>query len=301
MNQDKLRGVLVASVTPMDARGQVDEGAVGALMDYYADSGLRGAFFPSSTGEYFALSPAQRRACVRAAARHKGGRLTLLANVSDGCLETVLENTRAAGDLGADAAVLMPPQFFTLTQDELYGFFTRAADEAPLPLVVYNHMTRLPSRIEIPLLTRLKAHPNIAGVKDTHNDAARLMALSTLMPGEDGFVILTGGDGMAGFGSLYKMEMLNALCAVRPDLFLEIYAAGRRGDLGQVARLQQRVDRLTGLFTCLKGGANSAALFSQSVKAALALKGLCGTRSAITGETLDEADLAAVRRVLDGV
>lgn len=301
MKPDMLRGVLAASVTPLDATGQVDEGAVGALMDYYADSGLRGAFFPSSTGEYFALSPTQRQACVRAAGRRKGGNMTLLANVSDGCLETALESAKAARDLGADAAVMMPPQFYALTQDELYGFFVRAAEKAPLPMIVYNHMTRLPSRVEIPLLMRLKEHPNILGIKDTHNDAARLMALSALMQGTDDFVILTGGDGMAGFGSLYRMEMLNALCAVRPDLFLDIYAAGWRGDLDGVAQLQQRVDRLAGLFTCLRGGVNSAALFCQSVKAALALKGLCGTRSALTGDELDASDLAAVRHLLDSV
>ena len=184
--------MLAASVTPLDATGQVDEGAVGALMDYYADSGLRGAFFPSSTGEYFALSPTQRQACVRAAGRRKGGNMTLLANVSDGCLETALESAKAARDLGADAAVMMPPQFYALTQDELYGFFVRAAEKAPLPMIVYNHMTRLPSRVEIPLLMRLKEHPNILGIKDTHNDAARLMALSALMQGTDDFVILTG-------------------------------------------------------------------------------------------------------------
>ncbi|MDQ9824690.1 dihydrodipicolinate synthase family protein, partial [Acinetobacter sp. 163] len=82
-------------------------------------------------------------------------------------------------DIGADAVVLQPPQFHHHTQDELVDFFTNVADKSPIPLIVYNHMTRLPSKIDISTIVKLKDHPNVVGIKDTHNDAARLMALYT--------------------------------------------------------------------------------------------------------------------------
>ncbi|NLD52489.1 MAG: dihydrodipicolinate synthase family protein [Clostridiales bacterium] len=299
--QQDLRGVIVASITPMDRAGKLDTGAIRRLMAYYANSGLRGAFFPSSSGEYFALTAEQRGACVREAARHKAEGFALLANISEGSLAAVWQNARQMADAGADALVLMPPQFHHHTQDELIRFFTEAADASPLPLILYNHMTRLPSRLDISTVLRLKEHPRIVGLKDTHNDAARLMALSTqLDPGED-FLVFTGGDGMAGFGSLYGMEMLNALCAIRPDLFLQIYEKGRAGDIGEVSRLQQRVNRLAGIFTCLRGGAGSAVLFSQSIKGALHLKGLCDTCAVQLGSALDDVELKQIERILNTV
>ena len=60
--QKNFRGVIVASVTPFSADRSVDAGAVRALMHYYAENGLCGAFLCSSSGEYYAMTDAQRDA-----------------------------------------------------------------------------------------------------------------------------------------------------------------------------------------------------------------------------------------------
>ena len=301
MDMSKFYGVMTASVTPVCADGSLDTASVAALMDYYAENEITGILWPSSTGEYFAMTAAQRRACVKAAASHNPKGLTILANISEGSLAQAMDNAKAMADNGADAVVLMPPQFHHHTQDELVDYYSYAADHSPLPLIIYNHMTRLPSKVEIPTVMKLKNHPNIAGIKDTHNDGARLMTLSTLLKPEDEFVVMAGGDGMAGYSAIYHMEMLNALCAIRPDLFVDMYKAGRRNDLAEVARLQQRVNRLMAVFTALKGGKSSAALFSQAVKVALSFKGLCSTKAVQLGYELDENDIANVKKVLENV
>ena len=190
MDMSKFHGVMTASVTPMCADGSLDVKAVEALMDYYAENEITGVLWPSSTGEYFAMTNQQRRDCVKAAASHNPKGLTILANISEGSLAQAMENARAMADNGADAVVLMPPQFHHHTQDELVDYYTYAADHSPLPLMIYNHMTRLPSKVEIPTVMKLKDHPNLFGIKDTHNDAARLMTLSTLLKPEDEFVIM---------------------------------------------------------------------------------------------------------------
>ena len=301
MDMSRFRGVMTASVTPVCENGGLDTAAVAALMDYYAENGITGVLWPSSTGEYFAMTAQQRRECVKTAASHNRGGLTILANISEGSLAQAMENARAMADNGADAVVLMPPQFHHHTQDELVEYYTYAADHSPLPLIIYNHMTRLPSKVDIPTLMKLKDHPNLIGIKDTHNDAARLMTLSTLLGPEDEFVIMAGGDGMAGYSAIYHMEMLNALCAIRPDLFVEMYRAGRENNLQKVSQLQQRVNRLMAVFTALKGGKSSAALFSQAVKVALSFKGLCSAKAVQLGYELDEADIANVAKVLEKV
>ncbi|GHU73090.1 4-hydroxy-tetrahydrodipicolinate synthase [Clostridia bacterium] len=301
VNAQKLKGALTASVTPVSDTGDLDEGAVRALVDYYVVSGLSGAFFPSSSGEYFTLTNAQRRRCVAAAAAQSAGRMPIIANISDGGILSAIENAHAMKDVGADFVALMPPSFHHHTQDELIVFFQRVADASPLPMIIYNHMTRLPSQIEVQTVEKLTAHPNIVAIKDTHNDAARLMTLRAKLGQHEGFTVLTGGDGMAGYGALMGMGMLNALSAVRPDLFIAIYQAGLLGDISTVTAIQQRINRLAGIFTALKGGKSSAALFSQSIKAALSLKGLCGTKAVQLGYNLDEADWVSLRAVLDGV
>lgn len=295
-----LKGVYVASVTPM-RNGALDEEAVAKLTEYYIESGLQGMFFPSSSGEYFALTDEQRVQCVALAVRQSAGRAPVLANISEGSLQSAMGLACQMADAGADAVVMMPPSFHHHTQEELVTLFTMAADQSPLPLVIYNHLVRLPNRIEMPALLSLREHPNIVGVKDTHNDAARLLAMHARGVDGEGFSVLAGGDGMAGFSALLGMQMLNALCAVRPDLFLALYKAGGAHDIDVVSSLQSRVQTLTGLFTTLRGGKSSAALFSQAIKAALSQKGLCGTEAVQLGYPLEDTDWQAVQSLLDKV
>lgn len=300
MISDLLKGVLTASVTPVNRDHSLDLHSMGNLIDYYATSGIRGVLVPSSTGEAFALPAAERAALVTAAAKKSSGRLSILANCSEHNVKEVLRDTHLMADAGADVAVSMPPQFHEYSQEELRDYFFAIADQSPLPLVVYNHMTRLPNRISVDLMKELAGHERIIGIKDTHNDPGRMLQLFALGMQKD-FAILCGGDGVAAYSALLGMEMLNALSAVKPRLFLNLYAAGRAGDMEKAAQYQEEVNRLMGLFTVLRGGLSSSTLFSQAIKAALSLKGLCGTDSVQLGFPLEKADLEKVRTLVDSV
>lgn len=297
---EKLCGVLVASVTPVKEDGALDLPAVGRLVEYYAASGLRGALFPSSTGESFALAAQDRVSLVEAAAKRAPGGFAILGNCSEHNLKDALRNARAMADAGADIAVCMPPQFLAYSQEELREYFFRIADESPIPLVVYNHMTRLPNKVGFPLLEELSRHENILGIKDTHSDPNRMLQLYARGVQRD-FAILCGGDGVAAYAAALGMEMLNALSAVKPKLFLNLYAAGRAGDLQRAALYQREVDKLMGLFSALRGGLSSSTLFAQAIKAALSLKGLCGTASVQLGYPMEAAGFAKVKEIVDSV
>ena len=294
-------GVYTASITPVTAHGEVDTQAIGALMEYYSQSGLRGALIPSSSGEYFALTQQQRNLCITAAVQYAPSSFSILANITHSSQRAAVENAKTAADLGASAVVLMPPAFHHHTQDELFAFFTAVADESPLPLICYNHMTRLPNRLEEPLVLRLAQHPNIVGIKDTHNDAARLFSLREKLGVDSPFSIFVGGDGVVGFGALVRMPMLNALSAVMPQLFLDLHHAGTVGDIVQLCALQAKVKRLMSLFTVLHQGASSAALFSQALKAALSIKGLCSTHAVQMGYPVTSEEMDRVKALLEEV
>ncbi len=270
------------------------------LVDYYAASGIRGLLVPSSTGEVFALSAKDRANLVEVAAKKSAARLSILANCSEHNIESVLRDARLMADAGADVIVSMPPQFHEYSQDELKDYFFTIADQSPLPLLIYNHMTRLPNRVSVDLLKTLASHERIIGIKDTHNDPGRMLQLTALGIHKN-FAILCGGEGVSAYAALLGMEMLNALSAVKPKLFLNLYAAGRAGEIEKAARYQLEVNKLMGLFTVLHGGLSSSTLFSQAIKAALSLKGLCGVDSVQLGYPLEPGDLVKVRAVVDSV
>lgn len=300
MISDLLKGVLTASVTPIDDKGEIDLAAMGRLMAYYEENGIRGVLLPSSTGESFALTTQERVALVTAAAKESKGKLSILANCSEHNVKDAVRDTKLMADAGADIVVCMPPQFLAYSQDELRDYFYAIADASALPLVVYNHMTRLPNKVEMPLLHQLAKHENIIGIKDTHNDPGRMMRLFATGVQKD-FAIMCGGDGVAGYSALLEMEMLNALSAVKPKLFVNMYNAGRAGDMLKVSRYQVEVDKLMKLFTALQGGLSSSTLFAQAIKVALSLQGLCGTNAAQLGYPLREEDVGKVKAIIDSI
>ena len=294
-------GVYTASVTPVTPQGEIDTEAIGALIAYYSQNGLQGSLFPSSSGEYFALTQSQRYACIAAAVKYAPPSFSILANITEGSLRAAIENAKRAADLGADAAVLMPPSFHHYTQEELYRFFITAANSIELPLICYNHMTRLPNKLEEALTLELAQHPNIVGIKDTHNDATRLLSLREKLGWDSTFSVFVGGDGVVGYGALMQMPMLNALSAVMPELFVKLHRAGMERNVEELSRLQAKVKRLMTLFTALHGGVSSAALFSQAIKVALSLQGLCSTASVQLGYEVTNEEIEKVRKLLEEI
>jgi hypothetical protein len=82
-------------------------------------------------------------------------------------VKAVLRNIRAARLAGADAAVVMSPQFLAFSQEQLTAYCLAIADASDLPLEVYHHL-RMPTPFAIETVARLAAHPNIVGLKDTN-------------------------------------------------------------------------------------------------------------------------------------
>ena len=296
----RLRGIHAASVTPFLREGEPDLQGIRNIVDYYVESGLQGAFFPSSTGESFSMPRSTRVQVVKTAAEQAAGRIVTLANATASNWSEAVEMCKRMADAGADYAVCMPPTFLEISQEEMRRFFERIADESPIPIVVYTHLVRMRNKVELPLLMQLAEHENIAGIKDTHNDAARLLRLYATGV-QKRFSILCGGDGMAGYSALLDMDMLNALCAVRPKLFINLRAAGRARDMERMAALQEEVYKLMALFTATHDGLSSNTTFGAAIKGALHLRGLCECGSAQLGYDLTERDFDNIRRVLDGV
>lgn len=298
----KLSGVYTATVTPVNKDRTLDTASLKNLIDYYVESGLSGLLAPSSSGEFYSMTPAMKRQFVETAVKAADGRIAVLAHISDDCPETVWENARVMASLGADAVVAQPPHFHHFSPEEIRSFFWDIADRSPLPVIVYNHMVRLPTKLTVESVISICSHENIIGIKDTHGDMERSPILSRAMDEADAdFTVMNGSDGTAGIGALCGFELLNALSAVRPDIMLDILKYGHAGDKEKVDGLQAKVQRLAKIFKCLRGGLDSSTLFSMSLKIALERLGLCGTQSVIYGFEATDEDRRAVYEILDHV
>ncbi len=102
------RGVFPTMITPFDGEGRIDEGAVDALVEYYAANGCAGIFAVCQSSEMFFLSREEKRRLVRRVVKAAAGRLQVVASghTSDDPDEQVRELGIMAEE-GADASVLV--------------------------------------------------------------------------------------------------------------------------------------------------------------------------------------------------
>lgn len=188
----RLSGSITALATPFDASGELDLDGWQALLRMQLDGGTQGIVVAGSTGEAAALLDPEFDLLLRTAVETVGGRIPVVAGTGMSNTLKTIEQTRRAAALGADAALVVTPPYVRPTQAGLVAHYRAVANDASLPVVLYN----VPSRTGCDLLpatvAELSGHPRIIGIKEASNEPERMDALLALR--DDGFAVLTGDD-----------------------------------------------------------------------------------------------------------
>ena len=139
----QLRGVITAMVTPFDADGDVDYGALERLIEYQLNYGASGFVPCGSTGEYYAMTADERAEVFKVTHRTVGGRGLLIAGVNGGSTREVIAHARRARDLGYEAILLSPPYYSLPSQEELVAHYRAVLDAIDVELVLYDYPPRV--------------------------------------------------------------------------------------------------------------------------------------------------------------
>ncbi|MFB6136919.1 MAG: dihydrodipicolinate synthase family protein [Halobacteriaceae archaeon] len=168
-----LRDVAFTTPTPFDEDGAVDHDALAANLAATYDAGGRCFLACGNTGEYYALTDAERTAVVEthvdalAAHADTDNGATILGGVGGSTREAVAL-AEAYAEAGADGLLAMHPSFTYVHADGLLEHYRRIATATDLGLVVYKRGPTVPRRV----LTELAGHESVVGVKFAVEDAA---------------------------------------------------------------------------------------------------------------------------------
>lgn len=167
-----MRGSVAPIVTPFSSDGELDIESLRRLVRWQIANGSHGISIGGSTGEPSAQSVDERIRAMRAAADEIADRVPFLPGTGATTLAATLELTAAAQENGADAALVITPYYARPTQEGLYQWYGRVAQEFPdLPLIVYNVPSRTAVDISPETVARLRQKfANIVGIKETTKD-----------------------------------------------------------------------------------------------------------------------------------
>ena len=241
-------GSIPALVTPFSG-GRVAEDTLREFVEWQISEGSNGLVPCGTTGEVATLSDEEHRNVIATVVRVANGRVPVIAGTGTYDTAASIERTRAAADLGADAALIVVPYYNKPSQAGLAGHFTAIADASPVPIVVYNVPSRTVADISVETLGEISKHPKIIAVKDATGNLARVSA-QRIACGED-FCQLSGNDDMAlGFNAMGGVGCISVTANVAPKLCSEFQRAMREERWNDTLRLQDRLYPLhVALFT----------------------------------------------------
>jgi 4-hydroxy-tetrahydrodipicolinate synthase len=241
-------GSIPALVTPFSANC-VDEDSLQKLVEWQIEQGSNALVPCGTTGEVATLSAEEHRNVIATVVRVANGRVPVIAGTGTYNTAASIERTRAAADLGADAALVVVPYYNKPSQAGLAAHFTAIADASPIPLVVYNVPSRTVADISVDTLGEVSKHPKIVAVKDATGNLARVSA-QRIACGDD-FCQLSGNDDMAlGFNAMGGVGCISVSANVAPKLCSDFQKAMREGRWADALQLQDRLYPLhAALFT----------------------------------------------------
>lgn len=238
-------------ITPADADGVVDAGALHALLNPLVEAGVGSIGLLGSTGTYPFLARDQRRRAVEAAVAAVGGRVPLLVGVGALRTDEAVRLAQDAKGAGAAAGLLAAMSYTPLTEDEVFAHCEAVARESGLPLHLYDNPGTTHFRFTPALVGRLARVPGIVAVKSPAAEpeavAGQHEALRAAVPA--GFALGYSGDWNAVAALLAGGETWYSVVAgLFPEPALAMTRAVEAGDAAEAQRLNARLEPLWDLF-----------------------------------------------------
>jgi 4-hydroxy-tetrahydrodipicolinate synthase len=231
MMPSQLHGVLTALATPFAPDGRVDTDTLRRLVDRSIDGGVHGVVACGSTGEFAAMSGAERRLVVETVVDQAAGRVPVVAQTGAMSTAKAIELTRHAQGAGASAAMVVAPYYEPLTLDETLDYLRAVAEAVDIEIMLYN--LPVATGVNLPpetVGTLAREVPNIRSIKDTSADLAQAGQLihnhgdviSTFV-GLDSLMLAALTEGAAG--------VMAGTANVMPAQLVSVYQAVNDGDL----------------------------------------------------------------------
>src|SRR4030042_3356094 len=166
----KPKGIIPAVITPLTGDGRLNERAMRKLLNHLISGGVHGLFVVGSTGEFYGLTPEEKRDIFMITMDEVKGRVPVYAGTNGITTRETVMLTQIAEECRVGAVSVLTPLFVTPTQDQLIKHYRTIAENTDLPVVLYNNPPKTSVNLAPATVAKLAEVPNIVGIKDSSGD-----------------------------------------------------------------------------------------------------------------------------------
>ncbi|MEM8854493.1 MAG: dihydrodipicolinate synthase family protein [Pseudomonadota bacterium] len=241
-------GPMPALTTPFQSDGSLDLDGFAANIDRLYRAGATGMVVAGCTGEFWALTLAEKAALAETAIAATKGRGPVILGAAAITIDDVLATAAAAHAAGCDGILVTPPYFVRTTAQETIAHFQAIAARTPLPIVVYNIPGNAGNLITAEIASTLADLDPVVAIKESSGDW-RLFH-ETLLATRDRIRVFCGPSSV--YGVAATLAGADGLIDCFPNVWLgclDIWSTTHDGRLQDAFALQDTGLALTHLFT----------------------------------------------------
>jgi 4-hydroxy-tetrahydrodipicolinate synthase len=172
----QFRGSYGVTITPFTEDGsRIDLPAWRRFIDWQIDEGSPGIIILGTTGEFLTLTDEERTQFVEATVRHVRKRIHVLVGTMNAYTPNAVRYSREAERLGADGLMIIPPYYYTPTDDEIHAYYRTICEKVSIPIMLYNNPYTSNVDMSASLVARLtRDFEQIRYIKEASQDMARV-------------------------------------------------------------------------------------------------------------------------------
>lgn len=247
LTKSELRGVVVAIVTPFTEDEKLDKESLKRITNYLLGKGVHGIMTTGGTGEGPHLLREERKAVTQVVVETVRGQIPVIAGTAAcSTMETILL-TKDAAEVGADAAIVTPPFYFTLPDNCLYEHYERLAASVDIPVIIYNNPLYTGNNLQPELIAKLTDIDGIIGLKQSNADLGQLVEVIRLVGNK--ISILTGIDSQF-YPSLCagSKGIFSTAAGVVPQQMVDLFNAFVKGNHQAASAIHMKLQSLNRFF-----------------------------------------------------
>ena len=246
-----LKGVLPATVTPFNSKGEIDESALRRhFQGLLQIKGITGLVPNADAGEGRALFRDECKHIVRICVEESKGKVPVIAGITTDSAPKAIEYALDAKAAGASAILLAPPSQWLIGRppEAPYAFVKAVAEGAGIPIAIFQYGLWMGNASYTPeTLAQLVTIGGVVGVKDAVWETKRYE--------EDYLAVKAAAPHVAMLSAcdehLFSTYMMGAdgtlvvYATIVPELIVELFEACQKGNLQQAMTTHNRLRPIT--------------------------------------------------------
>lgn len=240
---NEFRGSYTVAVTPFtEDRSAVDVGALKDFLDWQLSVGVPGIIALGSTGEFLAVSDDERRLIVDTYVKHIDGRIPVIIGTMNAHTPNAVRYSREAQELGADGVMIIPPYYYTPTEDEIFRYYAAIDAAISIPIMLYNNPVTANVDLSADLVGRLcRSLEQVQYIKESSQDLGRVR---DVIEASDGEMKVFAGERVVDSYLLGAIGYVNPYGNYMPIPSYRICELADQGRYSEALSIQRLIDKI---------------------------------------------------------